>query len=396
MCGENWIRCLDFTGRFISQTTGDPVMTPYFFQIAEQIQLPDSIVDARWNPATVPVGREINAMRPRAESAMRNCQNDANDAWDFFLRQAVIEIAQEQDNIVRDMKDNCIDAIAQCYDARDVSRLGDIGGTQTAATMTAALAAAATSQMCHERVLMCARLFEPPDGDGADGLRILFSFVGSLDNARIEGACRDAVRARMDLICNAPATPVAGRDPWIACSQQPIGQIVNTINSWAADHCVAGAHTELDGILTRNTTPGFYGWDFSGDHSVVGVLMYDLVHRLEMSLSVGCGEDGSAGVWMDASVPIDRDEVYEPWLRTAFGGQMPPVRDGQLTDFGWCGDQSSERLECVIMDEESGGQGLAVWNRQTRQCNINPAFWEQLCIRTIGGAWHQDQCIIRG
>jgi len=212
-CGQDYKRCLDFTGLYINNATGEPIFSPRLFQLANQIILENP--NAPENKAFL---NGLDGFKNRARASLDSCRDDANAVWDAFRRQALIEIAQAQDRKLEEVKNSCIMTMKECYD--------NVSGAMrdfddTTAQATGALSARAASAMCADKVAACANLYTDPTatncvradaknlantkGANVCGLKELLAFVSVVDTVRIGEGCKDALQSFISDTC-APAS----------------------------------------------------------------------------------------------------------------------------------------------------------------------------------------------
>ena len=219
-CGPNWIHCLDFSGLYINTTTGEPIYTPQLFKLADSINL-NNLNDSD-NQTFMD---NLDKMRNRATEALDTCRDEADNVWDAFKQQALIEISQAQDDKINDVKDNCVDIMTQCYDkqAGALNAFGQVQATEeqsaSVSGISSSLGLRAASAMCTDQVLACAALYGDPDGCSIDnngrvsdasgkkcGLQALLAFVSTVDTTKVEMACKQDLQTYITGLC----TPQGG------------------------------------------------------------------------------------------------------------------------------------------------------------------------------------------
>ena len=164
-CGPNYERCLDYTGAYINQTTGEAIYSTRLFELAQMINLPG--VSAGYNSSediltsNAPFNTFLDDKRIFAESALDTCRDIADTVWTEFKRQALIEIAQAQDEKIEEVKMSCVSTMAECYDTQ-TGALQDFDTTTS--QYSGAVSAYAARSMCADKVMACATLYGNTDG----------------------------------------------------------------------------------------------------------------------------------------------------------------------------------------------------------------------------------------
>ncbi|MCL1892091.1 MAG: hypothetical protein FWF97_02235 [Alphaproteobacteria bacterium] len=256
-CGPNFKRCLDFTGLYINQTTGEPIYSPLLFNLANQIKLENP--NAPENKAFL---NGLDAFRNRARESLDSCRDDANAVWDAFKRQALIEIAQAQDRKLEEIKMTCVTTMKECYDT--------IGGQlkdfdDTTSQRSGAVGARATRAMCADKVAACANLYANPNdmnckkvdsntignlrsSDAATnlcGLKELLAFVSTVDTVRIAEGCDAALESYIEEIC-APASGDSENSVPYGCRLISPGKLEANLQTYAKTFCLGDPDATLD------------------------------------------------------------------------------------------------------------------------------------------------------
>ena len=270
-CGPNYERCLDPTGAYINQTTGEPIYSPRLFQLADIITLDGVSSDGEWNNNILNNNASFNTFLDNkkiyAESALDTCRDISDTVWTEFKRQAIIEIAQAQDDKIEQVKMSCVGVIADCYDTQ-TGALRDLDTTTS--QYAGAISAAAARSMCADQVIMCASLYGNADdcefdnkgrlvhgnstntiitGEAAGdycGLTALLAFVDTVDRARINEGCETAINSYVTKLC----TPSSGEEdyPW-NCRNISMNDLRTNIENFAKTTCRFG---ENDDYLTTD------------------------------------------------------------------------------------------------------------------------------------------------
>ncbi len=308
-CGENFVRCLDFTGLYIDAVTGDPIYSPRLFQLSSQIKLEN--INASENKVFL---AGLDTFKNRATASLNNCRDDANTVWDAFKKQALIEIAQAQDKKIQEIKDECVITMKECYDSTtDALESFD----DTSSKRTTALSTRASAAMCKEQVIACAALYTPSDGveckfdsnnkiTNADkcGLRELMNFVSSVNTVKIAEGCESALESYIEETC-APAIGDTEHESPYGCRLISPEKLLANLQTYAKTYCIGDSEAVLD----------------SDTQDSVNKIMQEVRAQLGMQMQQLCQD--SDGKWI--SNPEDvrnatRIELEPNFLNKVFGG----------------------------------------------------------------------------
>ena len=178
-CGAGYIHCLDFTGKYVNITTGEAIYSPEFYQIENQISLSGDVLKNGKNAAFV---NALNAKRSFAESNLDLCRDNADEVWNEFMRQAIVEIYQAQQKRVATVKDECLQVVNQCYlkQSESLKNFSD-ENSQMVFVQTLEL----SEEMCADKLNTCSNLY----GGGPDGLNTLLATMTGITDLTIEQSC---------------------------------------------------------------------------------------------------------------------------------------------------------------------------------------------------------------
>ena len=210
-CGENYERCLDYTGRYINSTTGEPIYSKALFDLNNLIVLDGSadVVGANSGFSDF-----LEDKKMFVTQALDTCREIADVVWAEFKRSAIIQIAQAQDAKIQEIKDNCVQTISSCYDTQTGS-LAKLA-TKEITTTTGAISAIAAHDMCKDQVLACAALYGDPtacvyndqdktlkdNGTGTCGLKSLLAYVNTVDSIKVAQGCETSLREYAKELCS--------------------------------------------------------------------------------------------------------------------------------------------------------------------------------------------------
>ena len=203
-CGENYVHCLDFSGKYINISTGKPIYTPEFYQIENQISLSGDILKNKQNSTYI---NQLNKKRDFATQNLDLCRENADDVWDEFLRQALVEIYQEQQNRVQSVKDECLQVVNECY-LNQSEQLKKLVGTDSKTNFNQLLEL--SEEMCADKLDTCSNLY----GGGDTGLSILIATMTSITDVTIEQSCTDLLTAFVQNLCAPPVNDSSHSYPY--------------------------------------------------------------------------------------------------------------------------------------------------------------------------------------
>ena len=190
-CGDKYVHCLDFSGKYLNITTGQPIYSPEFYQIENQISLSGDILKNKQNSTYI---TQLNKKRDFANQSLDLCQENADDVWNEFLRQAIVEIYQEQQNRVQSVKDECLQVVNECY-LNQSEQLKRLVGTDTKTNFNQLLEL--SEEMCADKLNTCSNLY----GGGDQGLDVLVATMTSITDTTIEQTCSDLLNTFAQNLC---------------------------------------------------------------------------------------------------------------------------------------------------------------------------------------------------
>lgn len=212
-CGNGYIHCLDFSGKYLNITTGEPIYSPEFYQIENQISLSGDVLKESENATFITM---LNKKRPFAETNLSLCQDNADEVWNEFLRQALVEIYQAQQARVKSVKDECLEVVNKCYTKQSES-LQNFSGNDT--QISKAITIELTEEMCKEKLDTCSNLY----GGGSAGLNTLIATMTGINDLTIEQSCSDLLNAFALNICAVEGSDSAHSYPY-GCRKYNIGE----------------------------------------------------------------------------------------------------------------------------------------------------------------------------
>lgn len=428
-CGTKYKRCLDFTGAYINQTTGEPIYSQRLFQLTELIELNGTDGDVIRQNTTYSAA--LDNLRNRAASALDSCQGIADTVWSEFKRVAIIEIAQAQDEKIEEVKSTCVQTMKECYDTQaDSLKALDT----TKGQVTGALQAYTTKAMCEDKVIACASLYGDTtgckfdgngklvSGNGIDsagrcGLTELLAYVDRVDNVRVAEGCSESLNNHINSMC----APVAGDEdheyPW-GCRTRTIDNIKTEIVDFALRNCVAPGQTIAGNTADEKLAK--LGKLLPEVHDVVNNAVKSISKQITEMMREECysvTENGTVifdttGLTFEGEV--DPEVSVSPvWLKNVFGSEAEltklantgiygyklllesgatagsninraaSTQNPKSLGYGVCTIPSIRQL-CVMQAQLPNMSGSAKYDASKRVCNLTDEWYSYRC-RLLGG-----------
>ena len=246
-CGADYIHCLDITGLYLNISTGQPIYSPNFYQLTSQISLSGDVLTNQTNRLLV---AELNRKRIFAERGLDTCRDIADAVWDEFLRQAITEIYQGQQERIRTVRNECLDVVNNCYDTQTNS-LKDFSNVKDQMLLGSRLEL--SEEMCREKLDACSNLY----GGGPSGLTELLVAMKNITSLQISNDCTAALVDFTTDLCSPPSNDSLHSYPY-ACRVYAPGE-------------QKYAENERCNTLTQNSTNSFYQGDIvQGTTSAAG------------------------------------------------------------------------------------------------------------------------------
>ena len=219
-CGTDYVHCLDITGRYLNIETGEPIYSPNFYQLESQISLAGDILTNQTNRLLV---SELNRKRDFAKRGLDTCRDLADDVWDEFLRQAITEIYQGQQERIRTVKNECLDVVNNCYDEQTQS-LKNFSNIKEQLLLGSRLEL--SEQMCQEKLDACSNLY----GGGTHGMAELITAMHNITNQKIAKECQVTLKSYAQDMCSVPSSDSLHSYPYACRVYAPGDQIYASIH----------------------------------------------------------------------------------------------------------------------------------------------------------------------
>ena len=364
-CGENYKRCLDYSGKYINTTTGEPIYSADFYNLGKLIDLTDSSDSLAANPN---FDKFLEEKRMFANTALDSCRDLADVVWREFKRSALIEISQAQDEKIEQVKDSCISTVTQCYDTQ-TGQWQDMH--ENSAQSSGAIAASAARMMCKDKVNACAILYPGGKDD-------LIALVNTVDTLRIAEGCTTALTNYVQNELCAPAANESGRKyPW-GCRDVDVDDLNTKITNRAKVYCK---------IDNKDNGLSFKSED------VVNNLIAQIKSELQVLYDTECNAVG--GIWVESGETADSTYVkdtntnYEQKFYSALVGGIKD-RTIKIDSYGYC-YANSLKIQCEM--QNTATNGLAKYDEVAGKCVFEPDWYKNRC-EFIGGYYENDTCYI--
>lgn len=402
-CGSDYKRCLDYSGQYINQTTGEAIYSPLLFKLTEMINLYSSANDSfgdvlNKNPE---FNEFLDSKRMFANTALDSCRDIADTVWTEFKRSAIIEIAQAQDEKIEEVKSSCVDTMGECYDKQS----GALKSFDTtSAQSSGALAANAARAMCSDKVAACAALY----GNGANcsfddqgrilnatqcGLTELLNYVATVDSSKIAEGCADAMANYAREICAPASSDASHQYPWGCRNITPV-ELAKNFDARAGVYCNV---TNTDGTLNNtlidpdttvtrlvDTIYAEVGTMLADECDKVGGLWVDATCE-DNTGATGDGSDWTKKVCNMGSAGSDGARTLNGATELKFYDAVGATQD-KIDSYGRC-YQNSVQTQC----EAQGGEEYAVYDAETDTCVFTEKWHQERCA-WIGGYYENNTC----
>ena len=410
-CGPNYEKCMDPTGAYINSTTGEPIYSPRLFQLENLIGLSGTVGDVLADNQDF--DDFLDEKRIYAQTALDSCRDIADTVWTEFKRQALIEIAQAQDEKLEEVKMSCVSTVAECYDTQS-GALRDFD--TTTAQYSGAISAAAARQMCQDQVIACASLYGNTEGCEFDsnghittgstnggsnvygginssatgmasercGLTALLAFVDTVDTQRINEGCETAVENYLTELC----TPTTGDKgyPW-GCIRLSKKEVEDQLNTFAARSCSLGGDNSE--YLTNDISAKITEYVDNMEYALMDILAEE------------CENLGGYWIYKDDETygKLGADATpYTQFYSETFGVRLSKFENiGNTSESGLSYGQCAEntiQVRCNAYNELYGDD-VASYDAQHNVCNLSDEWYRQQCESMLGGYYENGTCYAR-
>lgn len=263
-CGSGYVHCLDATGLYLNKTTGEPIYTSNFYQLGDTVSLSDDILKNQTNRILV---SELNRKRIFATNSLDTCRDMADEVWDEFMRQAIMEIYQGQQSKIRQVKNECLDVVNQCYDAQTNS-LKDFSNTKEQLLLGSQLELSET--LCREKLDACSNLY----GGGPNGMAELLTTMTDIVTQQIAQNCFATLQEYAQQLCAVPANDTLHSYPYACRAYAPGEQ--RYASSWSCNSDTSVSSTGITATSFDSYEPPSSTVDVFSDSSY-----YNFINNLD-------------------------------------------------------------------------------------------------------------------
>lgn len=425
-CGTKWERCLDYTGVYINQRTGEPIYSPRLFQLVDVINLDGAPSGEAEYTDVLNNNDEFNnfleSKKMFANGALDSCRDLSDVVWNEFKRSALIEIAQAQDEKIEEVKMSCVSTMKQCYDTQ-TGALQDFD--TTTAQVSGAMSAYAAKLMCADKVAACASLYGGDvecefDGSGhitngtACGATALIALVDTVDDVRVAEGCASAIDSYLTELCTPTGDAAQTHQyPW-NCRKYDLGTFddkktdVNRFSSLLKD---VTANTSADNDLAKMVAK--YAVQYCGDptkttetnstykyanlpiqtRTQVERKLNEINDELDYQLGALC--EGLDGYWIDPSSEDysnkSTNKSLTAFYKTVYGG------NDEYDGFGRCVENTT-RVRCLAYNtdnakEDGDAPQLASYDLARDECTFSEDWFKTQCD-FLGGYYVDSVCYV--
>ena len=389
ICGEDYRRCLDYSGVYVNQTSGELIYSTKLFKMVDLIDL-DGSADVLGKNAEF--NKFLDSKRQFVSGALDTCRDIADIVWTEFKRTALIEIAQAQDEKIEEVKSSCVTTMGECYDEQ-TGQLKNFD--KTTAQASGALAANAARTMCQDKVAACAALY----GNGQCkinkngtienaqecGVGALMDFVDTVDTVKIAEGCATALTNYTTQELCAPLSSESEREyPW-GCRNMGTEELRNAINARAAVYCP----NDMDKTTGKNLT---------NTSQVVDNLTNTITGEMRIIFNDECVKAG--GIWVDKDSGYEEtvknfktagDDNYAEQFYITISGKTHDEVENKIGTYGEC-YTNSIKLQCEMQEEATGGNGWATYDAASERCVFEAEWYDHQC-KLLGGYYDESTSV---
>lgn len=392
-CGENYEKCMDYTGLYINTSTGEPIYSQALFGLNKLITLDGRADVLAANPD---FNKFLENKKMFATTALDSCRDLADTVWYEFKRSALIQISQAQDEKIQQVKDSCVTTIKECYDTQS-GALKDMD--DTAAQSTGAIVATTARGMCYDRVQACAALYGDPDGCKYDaatkklsvnetcgsgnckcGLQSLLVLVDTVDSVKVAEGCETALTKYAHELCDPRLGSGEDTAYPMGCATMPQAQLRAAMELRRKTFCPSEM---INGDNSNNLskTDAF-------NTNLMNQIIKSIYDELGIAFTAGCEDEG--GLWVSSQemsnpdVSILKQDFYIKYYGTTITSTAQ-ISDLNLAESGWCIDSAGQEA-CEFLDDNYA-------QIVNGQCVIQNAWYNDHC-ELLGGTWDGEYCQI--
>lgn len=257
-CGENYVHCLDLTGRYLNKNTGAPIYTANFYELNNQVSLAGDVLTNATNAKLV---NELNRKKEFAQKTLETCRDIADQVWNEFMRQAITEIYQGQQIKIRQVKTECMDIVNKCYD-ETTAQLRDYSNIEEQMLLGDRLEL--SEEMCAEKMTTCSNLY----GGGSTGLQLLIAEMHRITDQKISQNCLATLKEYAQKLCRVSGSDTLHNYPY-GCRVYTPGDILYATNT-ACTYINNPTYDASDPVDMQNLRPSRTD-TFEDDLAAIGI-----------------------------------------------------------------------------------------------------------------------------
>ena len=402
-CGENYEKCMDYTGQYINQSTGEPIYSQALFGLNSLIVLNGASDVLGANPD---FNKWLDGKRMFATTALDSCRNIADTVWTEFKRVALIQIAQAQDEKIESVKSECVDIIKDCYDT-NTGALNNLAG-ETGSSVRS-IAVGTTRDFCKDKVFACAALYGDVDGCKYDdktkklennngkkcGLQSLLAFVDTVDAVKMSKGCEESLREYAQELCKSADS--AHKWPW-GCRLRLKGEsyddttdntLFKILRNRAENFCNAD---NIESFADNNEKIG----DILNQQVAVENIVQEISEALDGMFAEEC--ENVDGIWLATENAIAKEfsqsivqsgaKNMNAFVANVFGGNKSYANNSE--GWGICAENTA-MTQCLA---QSGDKKTnATWDQRTLTCTFSEQWYNDRCA-SIGGYYTGTLCYV--
>lgn len=249
-CGTDYVHCLDVTGQYLNKDTGEPIYSSEFYQLELSTSLSGDVLQNQTNRLLL---SELERKKDFAQKHLDTCRDISSDVWDEFLRQAITAIYQGQQTRIKQVKNECIDVVNNCYDTKNNS-LKDFSDVKEQLLLGARMEL--SEEMCRTKLDTCSNLY----GGGDSGLKELISTMTIITDQTIAQNCKTTLEEYLAELCAVPSNDTIHGYPF-ACrvytpgEQRYVSSMCNSVKK--SEFATAVVDYDDDSLFRYLINPSF-------------------------------------------------------------------------------------------------------------------------------------------
>ena len=252
-CGTDFVHCLDTTGMYLDFNTGAPIYSTNFFKLEKQTSLDGDFMNLNTNRLLLAT---LENYKSFAERGLDTCRDVADDVWYEFKRQTVIEIYQAQQARVKEVRDECLSVVNNCYDEK-IGQLKNFANIDD--QMLIGQSVETAEALCEEKMTSCSNVF----GGGSNGLASLLAFVTDLGSAKISENCEESLNEYIHQVCAVTTGDLDHSYPY-ACRVRNPGSYACELNSTSSS-CLGTQDGSVYNLLVKYARENCVRTDYPAD-----------------------------------------------------------------------------------------------------------------------------------